>query len=142
MKVYHFHNGSGGGVFSVIKNLLEFSQSPDIENHVIYTINKLNQPSYTIGNLKGAASEQIFYYSPKWNFFHTCKLLAKLLPDEKVIIVAHDWLELGLVSNLGLQNKVVMFLHGDYNYYYQLYNYLFNKYLYLCLILIYKTVKS
>ena len=62
----------------------------------------------------------MFYYSPKWNFYFTCKQLAKLLPDEEAIIVAHDWLELGMVSQLGLQNRVVAFLHGDYYYYYQL----------------------
>ena len=120
IKVYHFHNGSGGGVLSVIRNLLQFSANPQIENHVIYTINKKLIKIYAINKLKGAASETIFYYSPKWNFYYTCKQLAKLLPDEKAIIVAHDWIELGMASMLGLQNKVVQFLHGDYEYYYNL----------------------
>ncbi len=120
IKVYHFHNGKGGGVLSVIKNLLKYSQTPAIENHVIYTINKLNQPNYAIHNLKGALSEQVFYYSSNWNFYYISKMLAKLLPDEQAIVVAHDWLELGVLSSLGLRNRVVMFLHGDYDYYYQL----------------------
>ena len=46
--------------------------------------------------------------------------MAKLLPDDKAVIVAHDWLELGMVSNLGLQNPVVQIVHGDYDYYYEL----------------------
>lgn len=120
IQVIHFHNGSGGGVLSVIRNLLSHSQNPEIENHVIYTINKEKTPEYELPELKGATSEQVFYFSPKWNFFHTCKQLAKLLPDEKAVVVAHDWLELGMASNLGLQNPVVHFLHGDYEYYYQL----------------------
>ena len=119
-RVYHFHNGSGGGVLSVIKNLLKYSNNPAIENHVIYTINKEQTPTFFIPGLEGAASEQVFYYSPKWNFYYTCKKLAKLLPNDKAIIVAHDWLELGMVSNLGLQNPVVQFIHGDYEYYYNL----------------------
>ena len=120
IKVYHFHNGTGGGVLSVIRNLLQFSSCALIENHVIHTINKNVVKEYTVENLKGAASEQVFYYSQGWNFHYTCTQLAKLLPDEKAVIVTHDWLELGMVSNLGLQNPVVTFLHGDYVYYYQL----------------------
>ena len=120
IKIYHFHNGSGGGVMAVIRNLLKFSRNPAIQNHVIYTINKDEQPAYAVNNLEGAFSEKLFYYSPKWNFYYTCRKLSKLLPDEKSVVVCHDWLELGMVSNLGLQNPVVFFLHGSYDYYYQL----------------------
>lgn len=120
IKVYHFHNGSGGGVLSVIRNLLRYRQHPEIENHVIYTINREQQSHYERPRLEGAASEQIFYYSPQWNFYYTCRQLAKLLPDDKALIVAHDWLELGMVSNLGLRNPVVQIVHGDYEYYYRL----------------------
>jgi glycosyltransferase involved in cell wall biosynthesis len=118
--VYHFHNGSGGGVLSVIRNLLRYRQHQEIENHVIYTINKELTPNFLLPGLQGAASEQLFYYSPKWNFYYTCRQLAKLLPDDKAFIVAHDWLELGMVSNLGLLNPVVQLLHGDFDFYYNL----------------------
>ena len=120
MRVYHFHNGSGGGVLSVISNLLKFSNNPEIENHTIYTINKDIATKFKINELEGAVSGQLFYYSPKWNFFYTCRQLAKLLPDSNAVIAAHDWIELGMMSNLGLQNPLVFFLHGDYEYYYQL----------------------
>lgn len=120
IRVYHFNNSSGGGVLSVIRNLLRYSNNPLIENHIIYTINKKNSPVFSIDHLEGAVTEQVFYYSPDWNFFHTCRQLAKLLPDDKAVIVAHDWIDLGMVSNLGLQNPVVQLLHGNYDYYYQL----------------------
>lgn len=119
IKVVHFHNGKQGGVFSVIRNLLRYSKNPAIENHVIYVINKKQNSSFHLHGLEGAASEQVFYYSRNWNFYHTCRELAKLLPAN-ALIVAHDWLELGMVSNLGLQNSVVQFLHGNYDYYYKL----------------------
>ena len=118
IKLFHFHNGSGGGVLSVIKNLLKYSSNPAIENHVIFTINKDRIPEYEMPVLEGAVSRQLFYYSPKWNFYYTCKQLAKLLPDEKAVVVAHDWLELGMMSNLGLQNPAVQMVHGNYAYYY------------------------
>jgi len=119
-KVFHFHNGAGGGVLSVVRNLLAYSQDPEIENHVIYTINLEQRSDFKLPKLEGAVTEQIFYFKANWNFYYTCRQLAKLLPDEKAVIVAHDWLELGMVSNLGLQNPVVHFVHGAYTYYYEL----------------------
>ena len=120
MKVFHFHNGNGGGVLSVIKNLLLYKQHDEIEYHIIFTINTEQIKNFTPPHLKGVSSQQIFYYSPHWNFYYTCEKLAKLLPDSAAVIVAHDWLELGMVSNLGLKNPVVQILHGDYDYYYNL----------------------
>jgi len=120
IKIIHFHNGAGGGVLSVIRNLLAFSQYSEIENHVIYTINRDLIGNYKIPGLYGVASEQVFYFSPKWNFYYTCQQLAKLIPSNDSITIAHDWLELGMVSNLGLSNPVVMIVHGDYSYYYDL----------------------
>lgn len=107
-------------MFAVIKNLLKYSSNHMIENHLIHTINKDVVKDYPLKDIQGAVSEKIFYYSPRWNFYHTCRQLAKLLPDDKAIIVAHDWLELGMASNLGLQNPVVQIVHGNYDYYYNL----------------------
>ena len=119
-KIIHFHNGAGGGVLSVIRNLLAFRQHSEIENHVIYTVNRDLTGDYKIPGLDGAASEQVFYFSPKWNFYYTCQQLTKLILSTDSVIIAHDWLELGMVSNLGLSNPVVMIVHGDYLYYYDL----------------------
>lgn len=120
INIVHFHNGLGGGVLSVICNLLAFSKNENICNHIIYTIDLERTAAYQPPELLGADSVQIFYYSQKDNFYYTCKQLSKLLPDNKAVIVAHDWLELGMVSNLGLQNPVVQIVHGDYEYYYEL----------------------
>ncbi len=105
---------------SVIRNLISYFGNEEIENHVIYTIEESNEKNATIIDFPEAKSVQIFRYNRNWNFYYTCKQLAKLLPDEHAVIVAHDWLELGMCSNLGLQNPVVHILHGDYEYYYQL----------------------
>jgi glycosyltransferase involved in cell wall biosynthesis len=120
IKVFHFHNGTGGGVLSVIENLLKYSTNEGVENHVIFTINKDLLAKYEMPKLEGAVTQQLFYYSAKWNFYHTCRQLAKLLPDDKSVVAAHDWLELGMSSQLGLRNPVVHFLHGDFDYYYDL----------------------
>lgn len=120
LKVYFFSNGTGGGVLSVINNLLFFATNPNIESHIIYTINKDKTQNYALNHIIGSASESVFYYSSKWNFNYTCKKLAKVLTDENCLIVANDWLELAMVSHLGLSNRVIYILHGDYEYYYQL----------------------
>lgn len=145
IKVYHFHNGSGGGVLSVIKNLLKYSTNSLIENHVIYTINKDQVQNYPVKQLEGAVSETVFYYSPKWNFYHTCRQLAKLLPDDKALLITHDWLELGMASQLGLQNPVINFLHGDFDYYYDLakiHNKAINKFICISPVIFDKLLKS
>lgn len=120
MNIAHFHNGKGGGVLSVIRNLLAYQQNLELQQQVIYTVNSDEQRQYAAPQLLGAVKEQVFYYSPKSNFYHSCNELAKLLPSENTTLVAHDWLELGLVSNLGLPFPVVQFVHGDYDYYYNL----------------------
>ena len=120
IKIYHFYNGSGGGVLSVIKNLVKFSFNNKIENHVIHAVNKNLFPEFKIEAMEGAVTQQVYFYSPNNNFYFTCRQLAKLLPDDKALIIAHDWMELGMVHNLGLQNKVVHILHGNYEYYYSL----------------------
>ena len=118
--LYHFYNGNIGGVQSVIHNLLRYSSNKKVENHIIYTVNKDINSNRTFPKIDGSVSEQVFLFSANWNFYYTCRELAKLLPDEKAVVVAHDWLELGMMSNLGLQNRVVLFVHGAYEYYYQL----------------------
>ena len=120
IKVVHFHNGTGGGVLSVIKNLSQYSKNEKIENCVIYIINKEKTSNFIFSKTPGAVTEHVFYYSPKWNFYYTCRQLSKLLPDNNFVIVAHDWLELGMASNLGLPIRVIFFLHGNYDYYFKL----------------------
>ena len=104
----------------MMQNLIRFSSNSGVVNHVIYTINLQQQSSFVKPTMPGAASEQVFYYNARDNFYHTCRQLAKLIPHEKAILVAHDWLELGMASNLGLQYKVMQVLHGNYPYYYEL----------------------
>ncbi len=120
MKIIHFHNGSGGGVLSVVKNLVQYSKNTEIENHIVFTINESQRTNFHAPDLRGATQASVFYYAPNWNFYYTCKELAKHIPDQNCIIAAHDWMELGAATMLGLQNSVIQFVHGDYDYYYQL----------------------
>lgn len=117
--IFHFYNGRGGGVYSVINNLICFQQCREIDNHVILLKTKDNCIAKAIPECKESVSFQLFLFKSSENYYHVCKRLSRLIP-KNAVIVAHDWMELGMVTNLGLQNKVVFFLHGDYDYYYNL----------------------
>lgn len=119
MNIVHFHNGFGGGVLTVIRNLLQYRQHPEWKQQVIYTLDKKKFSAFN-PMLPENIEQKIFYYSGNWNFYHTAKKLSKLLPASDTVLIAHDWLELAMISNLGLNYPVVQFLHGDYDYYYRL----------------------
>jgi glycosyltransferase involved in cell wall biosynthesis len=120
IKAIHFLNNGGGGTLSVVQNILRFSKHTEVEHHVIYTVNKDIAPGFTALNLAGAASEQVFFYSANWNFYYTCRQLAAMLPSADAVIIAHDWIELGMASMLGLPNPLVQLVHGNYSYYFDL----------------------
>lgn len=121
INVYHFLNGYKGGVYHVVKNLVTYSESDKINNHIIYVIETESFPGWIHNPIEGVASELIFRYSRYENLNHVFKRLASTF-SSRHILVAHDWFELGLVSHLGLTNPIVFLIHGCYAYYYDLYH--------------------
>lgn len=118
--VYHFLNGHCGGVYHVVRNLILHSRNPAVKNHVIYVIEKERFPDWEHLSIAGGCEEYIFLYSRYENIYHVYKRLAQKIPQEAVL-VAHDWFELGMVSGLGLTNRLIYVLHGNYDYYYSLF---------------------
>ncbi|MGV8828589.1 MAG: glycosyltransferase family 4 protein [Breznakibacter sp.] len=113
-------NNSEGGVYSVVKNIID-----SIERHYSSTVllstenGKLsNQSRIEADKACKTIFRQLDYIKGE-NFYSIARRFRNLIPQD-ALIVANDWLELGAVSNLGLQNKVVYVLHGDYDYYYGL----------------------
>jgi glycosyltransferase involved in cell wall biosynthesis len=119
-KIVYFYNGKGGGVFSVVRNLLLHMDVRQFDCYLVHTICKEENGNYVPQAIEAKVNEIVFLYSKHWNFYTTCKKLAALLPDESAVLVANDWLELGMASMLGIKNKLVQILHGHYDYYYQL----------------------
>jgi glycosyltransferase involved in cell wall biosynthesis len=114
--VYHFSVGREGGVHTVIKNLILYSKNDLLSHRVIYLINNDIQ-----SNLKFNKSidYKIFTYSKFENLYFILKKIKTFIQDRNVILACHDWLELALISNLGLQYPVVFFMHGEYPYYFE-----------------------
>ena len=118
--VYHFLNGHFGGVYHVVKNLILHTRNIHIRNHVVYIIEKERFPDWTINCIGGECSESVFTYSCYENINHVFRRLARKIPGT-AILVAHDWFELGMVTHLGLLNPLIYMLHGNYHYYFDLF---------------------
>ena len=120
INVYHFLNGHKGGVYHVVKNLISYSKSDKINNHIIYVIELESFPDWINIPIDHVVSESIFRYSRYENLNHVFKRLASNF-STRAILITHDWFELGMSIHLGLINPIVYFLHGNYTYYYDLY---------------------
>ncbi len=120
MKVIHFYNGLGGGIQNLISHLINFKINPEIEYEIVYVIEKKNLFRLQKISNKNFVKEHYLIYETDWNFYFTIRKLKGMIADEAVLIT-HDWLELGMVSQLKISNPVISFLHGNYVYYLELY---------------------
>ena len=115
--MYHFSVGVEGGVHRVIKNIILNSKSSLIEYKVIYLINTEIDTNIQIPlNI----SHSVVKYSRFDNLYYTVKKIKKTILSANVILVCHDWLELAMISSLGISAPVVYCMHGDYDYYYDI----------------------
>ncbi len=120
MKVIHFYNGLGGGIQMLISHLINFKINPEIEYEVVYVVEKKNLLRLQKIPNKNFVKEHYLIYESDWNFYFTIGKLKGIITDDAVLIT-HDWLELGMVSQLKISNPVISFLHGNYLYYFDLY---------------------
>jgi glycosyltransferase involved in cell wall biosynthesis len=121
LRVIHFYNGRGGGIHSVINNLISLNKDVEVTNEVVYIIEKKNQQTFCRFEFDSNIKEHFFHYDKRSNLYKQFKHLATIIHDESAILVAHDWYELGMISQLALKNPVISILHGNYEYYYELY---------------------
>ncbi|WP_243349652.1 glycosyltransferase family 4 protein [Parabacteroides sp. FAFU027] len=113
-------NDIDGGVYSVVKNIVKYGNfDSGIKIILAANLHNVAEGSRIKPDLSIQAGFVRFEYNKGDNFYYIARRFKRLI-DSTDIIVANDWLELGVVSNLGLQNKVIFILHGDYDYYYDL----------------------
>ncbi len=118
--IVHFSNGRGGGVQTIINNIIQLSTNLEFCYRIIYTIRIEDNKSSLVLKQNLGQHDQIFEYSKFENTYFVFKRLSQLLKDENEIIIAHDWIELGMVNRLGLKNPLIFFLHANIDYYYNL----------------------
>jgi glycosyltransferase involved in cell wall biosynthesis len=118
--IVHFSVGNGGGVQTIIDNIIKYSTARNLKYRIVYTLRIEDKSTWYIDIKKLKTHESIFTYSKFENTYYVFKRLAKCLINEEEIIVAHDWLELGMATRLGIKNPLLFYLHADINYYYEL----------------------
>ena len=116
LNVFHFSVGKEGGVHTIIKNLIKFSNNEHVSNKILYLKKDNVQSDLRIDE---SIEYSFISYSSSDNIYYTLKKIESQIGCEDAILACHDWLELALVSNLGLHYPVVFFIHGDYPYYYE-----------------------
>jgi glycosyltransferase involved in cell wall biosynthesis len=108
-----------GGVFTYVRNLLGFSTSETFETYAVLTRPRFGGPF--ANQCIGANHEVHFpHQSPKENLYSVARRLMKVIPQGPGVVVTNDTLELAVISIFDPQKMVVMLMHGDYDYYYDL----------------------
>jgi glycosyltransferase involved in cell wall biosynthesis len=113
--IYHFSVYKEGGVHAVIKNIIKGSSYYNLKYRIIYFKNK---ESESILEEFQQCETSVISYSKYDNLYKIANKVNKKLKGSNIVLACHDWLELSIITLLGLNYPVVFFLHGDYEFYY------------------------
>ena len=110
---------SMGGVFTYVKNLLASNASGYFETYAVMT-----RPKFETAGRPGCigADHEIHlgHQLPKENLYAVARRLMSNIPKGPGVVVTNDFLELATFSIYDPGKMVVMLMHGDYGYYYDL----------------------
>jgi glycosyltransferase involved in cell wall biosynthesis len=109
-----------GGVFTVVKNLLEHRPADGWAHYAVLTDNRLDGDTRAVERLAADGERRVEYRLPLDNLYSVLRRLARAIPAGPGVLVANDWLELAMLSAHPLDRTVVNISHGDYEYYYDL----------------------
>jgi glycosyltransferase involved in cell wall biosynthesis len=109
-----------GGAMNLIANLLRYRQPDGFATEVVLTHNRLNSDTRFAQRLPCDRQSTFEYTLPMENLHTVLRRLARLVPPGPGVIVAGDLLDLAMLSVHDLGRAVVLILHGDHDYYYDL----------------------
>jgi glycosyltransferase involved in cell wall biosynthesis len=109
-----------GGMMNIIANLLAYRQPDGLSYHVVLTHNHLNNDVRFAQPLSCDTQTTVEYTLPIENLHAVMRRLAGVIPAGPGIVVAGDLLDLAMLSVHDLGKAVVLILHGDHDYYYDL----------------------
>jgi glycosyltransferase involved in cell wall biosynthesis len=108
-----------GGVFTYVRNLLRSSTSDSFETYAVLTSSKFCGPA--ANERIGADHEvRVPHQLPKENLYSVARRLLQVIPQGPGVVVTNDFLELAAFSIYDPHKMIVMIIHGDYEYYYDL----------------------
>jgi glycosyltransferase involved in cell wall biosynthesis len=109
-----------GGMMSILGNVLAHREPDEFNHHVILTHNRLSRDTRFAKELAADTQRTVEYQLPIENIHAVIRRLRRALPAGGGVMVTNDLLELALASSMDLGRTVMMILHGDHDYYYDL----------------------
>jgi glycosyltransferase involved in cell wall biosynthesis len=109
-----------GGVFNLIGNLLKHRRRDVRGAHVVLTHNRTDTDMRGDGSLVADSLATVEYELPGENLFSVMRRLARAVPRGRGVYVASDLLDLATASVHDFGRAVILIIHGDSEYYYDL----------------------
>ena len=109
-----------GGMMNIIANLLAYRHPDGFTHHAVLTHNTLSVDVRFAQALSCDSQTTVEYTLPIENLHAVMRRLAHAVPAGPGVVVAGDALDLAMLSVHDVGRAVVLILHGDHDYYYDL----------------------
>ncbi len=109
-----------GGMMNIVAHLLEYRQPDAFTYHAVLTHNHLSTDVRFAQPLDCDSQTTVEYTLPVENLHTVMRRLARAIPKGPGVVVASDLLDLAMLSVHDVGRAVVLILHGDHDYYYDL----------------------
>ncbi|HUK32781.1 MAG TPA: glycosyltransferase family 4 protein [Vicinamibacterales bacterium] len=109
-----------GGTMTVVSNLLEYRKPDGFRYGVVLTHNHLSLDSRAYPTLCCDRQTTVEYTLPIENLHAVMRRVARAIPRGPGVVVASDLVDLATLSVHDVGRAVILILHGDSEYYYEL----------------------
>lgn len=109
-----------GGMMNIVAHLLEYRVPDRFSHHAVLTHNWLSTDTRFAQRLAADTESLVEYHLPVENIHAVIRRLWHAMPPGDGVMVTNDLLELAMASALDVRRTVMMLLHGDHEYYYDL----------------------
>lgn len=109
-----------GGMMNIVAHLLEYRAPDPFTYHAVLTHNWLSTDARFGQHLAADTQSRVEYRLPVENLHAVIRRLWRAMPPGDGVMVTNDLLELAMASALDVGRTVMMLLHGDHDYYYDL----------------------
>jgi len=109
-----------GGLTNIVANLLAYRKPDDLKYHAVLTHNRLDRDRRFGQRLACDTQTTVEYTLPVENLHAVMRRLARSIPEGPGVVGAADLLDLATLSVHDVGRAVVLILHGDSDYYYEL----------------------
>ncbi len=109
-----------GGMMNVVAHLLEYGKLDGFSHHAVLTHNHLSTDARFARRLDCDTQTSVEYTLPLENLHAVMRRVARAIPAGPGVILPADLLDLATLSVYDVGRAVVLILHGDDEYYYDL----------------------